>query len=401
MSQQISVQAPKASSAKKPKKATTEKSVHTDCAILYGRDGPIIASGKHLDPDSKVQAQLCSLKHDDTNNHFELRIDVPLGSDNEDNGFGVVSRYDDNLKRVLPVNSRRIIIKLPRGDCTYEFDTAGSDLAARFPKAKNNNLSLMTIHMRENSEIDVLGYGLPFGNKSEPALEAWMNENQPIIDDITLAKLISQKSFYLVFAMKAEIMEMVYDEAHLAEPFNYPFGLKHRYNLELYEKIWRGITRNKPFRPPYKYEDDNSALGVMAQAHVQDVLWVEIAANEIRESQLPGYFVQDSKIQGVSYAIINRPEPFVDRFVHAWTRLLDYPVKLLCFQKFGDDEPIHELNAVIKEYSKGISDLKSHATNTSDLVLKVWPPPDNETFWFKGFDNRDLADNALEMGKEH
>ncbi|GKT40264.1 uncharacterized protein ColSpa_00445 [Colletotrichum spaethianum] len=142
-----------------------------DCVVFNGENGPIIASGNSFGPGiSKVKARLCSLKFVDTTFCHALRIDIPLGLDNEDRGFGKVYQYR-GLGHIDPVDYRSITLRFPVGDNKWDFEPAPPELLSRFPDRDDRKYCFVTVHLRENPTV--VGYGLPFANASAPELEDW------------------------------------------------------------------------------------------------------------------------------------------------------------------------------------------------------------------------------------
>ncbi len=134
----------------------------------------------------------------------------------------------------------------------------------------------------------------------------------------------------------------------------------------------------------------------MTQVNAQDVMWLDTAAEEIRQIRFPAYFVaQDPNVADPSefFVITASTEMFRERFGGAWRRLTKcdtlkihlfqdasdkddtvakWYVVLLTFLLFFSDSYIRDCKFV--NFPKGIGALNSHPTNDEELVLLVRRP---------------------------
>lgn len=83
------------------------------------------------------------------------------------------------------------------------------------------------------------------------------------------------------------------------------------------------------FRPVYTFDDDMQSVCSTAMAHVQDIYWLCKASENIRETEVPAYFVRkyDDDAPGsdpnftVYFAIVRLTETFREQHKSQWGRL--------------------------------------------------------------------------------
>lgn len=83
------------------------------------------------------------------------------------------------------------------------------------------------------------------------------------------------------------------------------------------------------FRPVYTFDDDMQSVCSTAMAHVQDIYWLCKASENIRETEVPAYFVRkyDDDAPGsdpnftVYFAIVRLMETFREQHKSQWGRL--------------------------------------------------------------------------------
>jgi hypothetical protein len=125
-------------------------------------------------------------------------------------------------------------------------------MLGRFPQAKGaeKGLSLLTVHLQEGARVTVDGFGMPF-NSVDAELNAWVKDNKPIVDDITLLDVLEQENFSFIVAIPAQDTEKHWDEGRLPPPFSYPYGTEHSWDLSRYEGLLREHKSQTQFQPAY------------------------------------------------------------------------------------------------------------------------------------------------------
>ncbi|KAK2001541.1 hypothetical protein LX36DRAFT_344715 [Colletotrichum falcatum] len=326
-----------------------------------------------------------------------LWIDIPLGQDNEDRGFGKVFEYDRSSERVNPVEHRSVILKFPRGEEQWEVEQAPADLLSQFPNRENRRYSSVTVHLREKPVV--IGYGMPFANSSAPELEDWYNNNLPCVGGITFRDFVEQTTFHLLVAKPEMIVEQSFDHVWLGEPFSHSYGTSLEWDVDRLAQLWHRTPRTRVYNPTFQFEDDGTMLAVSSQITVQDDLWVELEARKLREREKRVYFIPHATEARAYYAIMPRGTAFVDEFRTAWDRLLSNPLEIFFWrmnpdrvalnenspptEKLGrasDDgeyeEPSASWTAEVMFWPGTISELSGHPRGDTDLVMKVWRPRD-------------------------
>jgi len=129
-------------------------------------------------------------------------------------------------------------VKFPRGKFTYKaVDVAGSgDLSPGLAKSKK--MSRVQVDLQPDAEITVCGFGIPFANPGHP-VDAWINDNAPIVGDLSLASFLVQRTFDLLCQEYASVMVKMLEGSTLPPPFSYPYGSDHTWNLEKYGNLIR------------------------------------------------------------------------------------------------------------------------------------------------------------------
>jgi hypothetical protein len=151
----------------------------------------------------------------------------------------------------------------------------------------------VTIRLHDGAISFVTGYGVPYANGKDLDLEGIVNQDEPIIDGITLKDLLAMNKYSLVVAAKTSAIDKL-DEQHLPAHFTYPYGDNHAYNLNNYRMIFSRTKSKKQFLPAYAFDDLNSFLAVSVQAVIQDFLWLHVEAEKMSYTRLPAYFVARS-----------------------------------------------------------------------------------------------------------
>ncbi|KHN99768.1 uncharacterized protein MAM_02621 [Metarhizium album ARSEF 1941] len=351
--------------------------VQEDCAVLIGGvDGPVFA-GKQLGV-SDVGCYLMARNEADKSAWLGFSIHFPVGHDNEDNGFGMCYSWSESHGKPLPAKTHGVTAKFPRTNVLRVITPADAGVRSRFPDEKRD-LSLVEVFLEENVQVVVEGYGLPFANKGHIA-EKWLHENAPIVSELTLMGLLEQRSFHFVVASEHDRLRQNWDFGLLPPRFSYPYGTDHGWKGSgTYEKM---LTehRGRQFAPRRSFDTMDELLTVMSQSQVQDIMWVEWAAEKIRATGLSAYFIPATngmaEEEEVYFAIVAAPQEFRNTFKSAWHRLArDGRLKILLHDKINTTvspgDSIGRWDAVIVERSSLGDSLRAHPTKAHELVLHV------------------------------
>jgi hypothetical protein len=137
----------------------------------------------------------------------------------------------------------------------------------------------VTIVLHDGAASFVTGYGIPYANGKDYDLEGIVNQDEPIIDGITLKDLLAMNKFSLVVAANTSAINKL-NEQHLPAHFTYPYGDDHAYDLNNYRMIFSRTKSKKQFLPAFAFDDLNSFLAVSVQAVIQDFLWLHARPRE-------------------------------------------------------------------------------------------------------------------------
>ncbi|KAK7419825.1 hypothetical protein QQZ08_010658 [Neonectria magnoliae] len=295
------------------------KTLASDFAVLFAdASGPVVATA-------------------DSNTWIGLQLEIPLGHEQEDNenaGFGVRHIYDRAQSRVAAFDQHRIVVKFPRGQCSYLFEEVDPKLIAWFPDAKE--------------------------------VESWVNENAPIVEAVTLLDVLQLNEVFVVVPRPIGDARKEFDEGRLPPPFIYPYGTEHSWNEDRYEQLLIKTKSKKQLQPAYRYNDDNSHIAVVTQYVVRDIMWIEQAADEIRREDFAVYFVPIDPVDPAEamrfYLIVPPTQEFRDRFEDAWRRLTKSDVLHVILPDVNLDPDVETSRwpCAIGDHAQGIDAFKDH-----------------------------------------
>lgn len=91
-----------------------------------------------------------------------------------------------------------ITVQFPRGQVDIQITEATPAHLERFPdlKSRERGSSLVTVSLQ--AEAKVLGFGIPFVQLHDRQMEAWVNDNEPIVEGITLLDILESKKFTFI-----------------------------------------------------------------------------------------------------------------------------------------------------------------------------------------------------------
>ncbi|KAJ3538736.1 hypothetical protein NM208_g5772 [Fusarium decemcellulare] len=376
-----------------PAPATFVTPFFKPCAILLdGLDGPVLG-GKELGV-SDIETRILLRRRADSDAWMGFSLELPLGQANEEEGFGMCYKINPQTRRVVPADTRRITIKFPRDGFQRFVEPVSDALRARFPSVKKE-MTLVHVSLKDASLTKVHGFGVPFKNNGHPS-EDWFR-GQIVAGDRTLFDVLQSDSFKFVVRESIISVEKCWNTNRLPPPFAFPYGNAHRWNKEAYEKM---LAENKghQFLESWSYPDDNAHLSALTQSQVQDVMWLDQAAAEIRHLRFSTYFIESEP--GTKYfAIVATPKSFREKFASALRLLFkDGPFQLRLFDSLEDDKAaaVGKWDARIVHNPKKIDALDGHMS-AEDTALLVRRPPPEEASRGPGFMNCAALDINVQL----
>ncbi|KEZ43961.1 hypothetical protein SAPIO_CDS4166 [Scedosporium apiospermum] len=365
-----------------------------DCAVFASDEfSPVLAAGKPLGTNlPKIGARIFSFRAADTDPWIGFVLEFPLGKSqesNDDSGFGVRYHFDrapnaggkdgPSGPGIRQLDMHRITVKFPRGDVAFSCHEAKPEQLAVFPNAKNvkKGLTIVSAMLRSPARVD--GFGIPFANPEDQELEGWVNDNQPIVDGVSLLDFLSRDTFHFLVDYQLRETKWELREELLPPSFHYPYGDQHDWKPERYKRLLETAKSDRQFLPAYSYPDDNAHLAVVTQANIQDIFWLHLAAEEIAKRRFPAYFVpigfagpSDAK---TFYAIVALTPQFKAKYEAPWRRLAKGGV--LRVNLYGTAEQVEPeacWDAMLVEHPEGVQLLAAHPTEKYEVVLKVRRP---------------------------
>lgn len=301
-----------------------------------------------------------------------------------------------------------VTVKFPR-DIQVLVEELPDATRSRFPSTKKD-CSIVSLCLGDG-QVEVRGFGMPFANPGHPS-EGWINRNEPIVGgpndpSFTLLGILQLRSFIFVVQVPSAIVDRLFNKDVLPPPFGYPYGTQHFWNKERYDEQLIKL-KGRQFLPVWSYDSSNAHLAVLTQSQVQDVMWLDKAAAEIRSTKFSAYFVQQARNSNSYYVILPITEEFRERHDAAWRRLTssDY-FRVSLFNDAGKDDPDADWDAKFISYPEGVEELGTeHPVAENELCLLVRRPLPDDTkrgprFRVLTFADRVSANQALSEGTEH
>lgn len=145
---------------------------------------------------------------------------------------------------VVPTDHIRIHVKFPREGCSYTFEEASQSVFDRFPNAqgREKGLTVIRVSLADEACVTVSGFGMPFANADDAQVEGWVNQNEPIINNLTLLDVITRKTFYVVVRRPVEAARNQFAVDRLPPPSLYPYGTDQQWDVVKFKDL---IKANK------------------------------------------------------------------------------------------------------------------------------------------------------------
>ncbi|RNJ60102.1 hypothetical protein D7B24_000299 [Verticillium nonalfalfae] len=359
-----------------------------DCALVDNDpSNPIIINGiSAVEGEQLCFARFIVRRSSNFDSFIGIQLGFLLSTDlNEQSGFGICQHVDMKQKSgaVVPTNRHVIVVKFPRGHFTYTVQPSLPEVLACFPGSTASKLCQVSVQFTDNAQATIHGYGVPFTNVSNTTVEGWINRHESFINGMTLPEFLHQTRFSFTVAAAVNDVQAMMDIDKLPPPFEYPYGTDHEWHRERYEEQSRNLKGEKAYISSRFFKDDNSHLTAMTQSVVQDVIWLDQAAEEISRTPGPVYFVPfDSSINPAYekkfYIIVPLTQEFRDAYASAWRRLAkNLTLKVVLFRHTDDKDPAI-WNCEIIVAPQRISILTDHPTALHEVVLKTRRPNSSE-----------------------
>ncbi|KAK3187475.1 hypothetical protein K4F52_003823 [Lecanicillium sp. MT-2017a] len=400
-------------------------------AILLEQCGRVFASSIKNGIPNKIGARVQIILATGVDHYFGFTLEFPLGRNQAANEASGLDPANHGGAAVEPNDKHIISVRFPRG-VSQSFTAAPSGVVKRLagPGAEARELTLMRVALPDDSNITVTGYGMEFANSDDPQMDGWVNENKPVVDRHTLLDLLAQRSFTVVIdsALAGSINR--YDQKLLKTTFKYPYGdLLTRTRAEFRTLLDK--YQGPQFPPAYAHATIHDHITVVNHGVMQDVMWVDDAANEISKIKFMVYFALLDGENAASIGhrngsliIIPLRKEFMDNYGAAWRRLVrgDF-LEVDIFASTTEKDPIttwfvtffilhtlHHINsrardAMIVKHRGSIPGLDiAHPSQGYELVLRVKPKRDTTKpypFEPRSFNDRPSANRAFKKGDNH
>jgi len=114
-------------------------------------------------------------------------------------------------------------VKFPRDRFSVDItELDPKDLPEALAKLKKFRTRL-EINIEADAEVKVEGYGMPFRNPLHPA-DSWINDDAPIVDELTLLALLQQRKFVLLVKQQPlELKKRLDIPMSHSPPLEYPY----------------------------------------------------------------------------------------------------------------------------------------------------------------------------------
>ncbi|KAL7906793.1 hypothetical protein GGI35DRAFT_482183 [Trichoderma velutinum] len=214
---------------------------------------------------------------------------------------------------------------------------------------------------------------MPFANAEDAQVEGWVNENKPIINNLTLLDVLHRNTFYIAIDYPLTYAQNKLSEDLLLPPFSYPYGTEQHWN------------------------------------NVQDDMWLDDAAIEIAATKIPAYFVRpDSGAPAADtdrfFVVVAMRDGFRKEHDNAWRRLTKAGSFLAhLYDNPQNIEPDAKCECKIVDHPTTHPALEAHKIEEHELVLLVHRPQKAEMdpdYVVRDFATRTEADCALKQDSE-
>lgn len=156
------------------------------------------------------------------------------------------------------MTEHKIFVKFPREAFELNAEAAtekdlepilGQNTEAKLAKLAKS--TIVRVHIKDGASVKVSGFSVPFACEDHD-VEQWVNNNAPIVGDLTLALLLKQRDFCFIVGDKLNNVRNTYDGSRLSEAFEYPYGTKHDWKFERFKDQHDNIKLTKHFKPAYR-----------------------------------------------------------------------------------------------------------------------------------------------------
>jgi len=140
-------------------------------------------------PSGHIRIALVSHRLAEGESFLGFSLDIPIGTDNEKDGRGILHAFNRETDRAEVTKTYRLVVKFPRGQVMVSCEgVERSQLPDSVStRASNRNLTRVTVSLGENAKIGVEGFRKPFANAGTP-LDSFVNRNGDL-DGVTLLSL--------------------------------------------------------------------------------------------------------------------------------------------------------------------------------------------------------------------
>ncbi|KAI0901692.1 P-loop containing nucleoside triphosphate hydrolase protein [Annulohypoxylon nitens] len=332
---------------------------------------------------------------------------------NEEMGLGVSYTYDEDSKGLRITNQHLITINFPREQTTMSIKTADEQLTKLLPGIPPN-LSLITFEVEQDASIFVKGFGIPFGDYQQSET----SKDTTITDDMIIAELLQKKQFFFLVTSPSDMLSKILDTGKCManSRASNPYGNNHGWNVDKYKLQYSQIKSMRPLPASHSFHDDDEHIRSLEQAVVQDVFWLEMAADQIAQRRLVGYFVPLNGIplsqsgSDTRYMIVKHDGIPSGLYKAAWRRLTkDGSLKIVIYDSWEDEDPVAKWNGTIIDHPDTIVELQGHAVDAkNELVFSLQIPrlpPQGAKMpsrsCMKVYTSRSNAQRALLKGESH
>ncbi|KAL7943375.1 hypothetical protein V8C42DRAFT_346827 [Trichoderma barbatum] len=304
----------------------------------------------------------------------------------------------------VPATDYKLIVKFSLDGIDRSVHPIGLG-ALTMPPEGGNELCLLRVALRKDSEPKVCGLGMPFANPGHPS-DGWVNHGEPIVGNHTLLDTLSRRNFYFVVPSSAKEVYESWAPERVRPPFCYYYGTEHHWDLERYRKMAFKL-KGRPFAITWNYHDNNEYLTAMTQSQVQDIFWLTDASRRIFDTRLRAYFVPTDNLPPAHininfYAIVPLDQPFLKEHAAALRCIINDDTLRLNIHASDHDKMPVEWMAQVVDSSDTIEALENHHLDDYDLVLAVRQGrPSWKNIKLKTFNSRVIANAALEVNKDN
>jgi hypothetical protein len=233
--------------------------------------------------------------------------------------YSLLTQSLDSKRTLRVVQSSEYVIKALFPPGQYKMAINSDNEPEHLAICPPGKLVSITVRLHKGVRCAIVGYGIPYANTKDKALEAMINDNAPLPCGLSILDIFARRTEF-TFAVQTQNTSPIKRSERQHPVFTYPYGNDHSWDENKFRRLLDETKSDKPFTANLSYRDNNSFVAVNVQFNVQDSFWLDAAAREIAAARWPAYFVDSGK-DGMPCMVVQMAKDLRLRVEAAWRRL--------------------------------------------------------------------------------